>query len=102
MAEASRKEKPGAGEEIPKDPLAGKLLLTYEEVQKALGVSRSTVWRLIQAGHLRLVHPTRRTARITRESLEAFLRSLEAPEKAEKGGKGVVDRAREVLKRFGL
>jgi len=85
-----------------KDPLGGKLLLTVNEVARALGLSRRTVYRLVEEGKLKRVHPTPRSARITRESLEAFLRSLEAPEKAEKGGKGVVDRAREVLKRFGL
>ncbi len=87
------------------DPLEGKLLLTYEEVQRALGVSRTTVWRLVQEGKLKKVHPTPRSARITRESLLAFLRSLEEGErKGEKGegAKGALDRAREVLRRFGL
>lgn len=83
-------------------PLEGKLLLTIKEVAQALGVSRMTVYRLIRAGRLKRVYPTPRSARITRESLEAFLRSLEAPEKAGEKGKGVVDRAREVLRRFGL
>ena len=83
-------------------PLEGKLLLTIKEVAQALGVSRMTVYLLIMAGCLKRVYPTPRSARITRESLEAFLRSLEAPEKASEKGKGVVDRAREVLRRFGL
>lgn len=97
----SEKNREGAAGEA-KDPLGGKLLLTVNEVARALGLSRRTVYRLVEEGKLKRVHPTPRSARITRESLEAFLRSLEAPEKAEKGGKGVVDRAREVLKRFGL
>ncbi|MCS6869373.1 helix-turn-helix domain-containing protein [Thermus sp.] len=92
----------GAKEEVQKDPLEGKLLLTYAEVERALGVSRSTVWRLVRAGHLKLVRPTPRSARITRESLEAFLRSLEGPARVEGVGRRAVDRAREVLKRFGL
>ena len=88
------------------DPLEGKLLLTYEEVQRALGVSRTTVWRLVREGKLKKVHPTPCSSRVTRESLLAFLRSLEEGErKGEKGegaGKGALDRAREVLRRFGL
>lgn len=82
-------------------PLEGKLLLTIKEVAQALGVSRMTVYRLIRAGRLRRVYPTPRSARITRESLEAFLRSLEEA-KPEGAGRSVVDRAREVLRRFGL
>ncbi|ULR39670.1 AlpA family transcriptional regulator [Thermus sp. NEB1569] len=82
-------------------PLEGKLLLTIKEVAQALGVSRMTVYRLIRAGRLKRVYPTPRSARITRESLEAFLRSLEEA-KPEGAGRSVVDRAREVLKRFGL
>ncbi|MGC8876948.1 helix-turn-helix transcriptional regulator [Thermus sp.] len=82
-------------------PLEGKLLLTIREVAQALGVSRMTVYRLIRAGRLKRVYPTPRSARITRESLLAFLRSLEE-ERPEGTGKSVVDRAREVLRRFGL
>ncbi|MFN3369452.1 MAG: helix-turn-helix transcriptional regulator [Thermus sp.] len=82
-------------------PLEGKLLLTIREVAQALGVSRMTVYRLIRAGRLKRVYPTPRSARITRESLEAFLRSLEEA-KPEGAGRSVVDRAREVLRRFGL
>jgi len=82
-------------------PLEGKLLLTIKEVAQALGVSRMTVYRLIRAGRLKRVYPTPRSARITRESLEAFLRSLEEA-KPEGAGRSVVDRAREVLRRFGL
>ncbi|GAA6764011.1 MULTISPECIES: helix-turn-helix domain-containing protein [Thermus] len=97
------RESPTAkGDPPEKDPLDGKLLLTYSEAAKALGLGRTTIYRLVKAGRLKVVHPTPRSARITRESLEAFLRSLEAPEKAGEKGKGVVDRAREVLRRFGL
>ncbi|MGM8838506.1 helix-turn-helix transcriptional regulator [Thermus sp. 93170] len=84
-----------------RDPLEGKLLLTYQEVARALGLSRRTVFKLVAEGKLRRVHPTPRSARITRESLLAFLRSLEE-ERPEGTGKSVVDRAREVLRRFGL
>jgi excisionase family DNA binding protein len=91
------------GEGEAQDPLEGKLLLTYEDVQRALGVSRTTVWRLVQEGKLKLVYPTPRSSRVTRESLLAFLRSLEEGErKGEGAGKGALDRAREVLRRFGL
>lgn len=83
-------------------PLEGKLLLTIKEVAQALGVSRMTVYRLIRAGRLKRVYPTPRSARITRESLEAFLRSLEEEARPEGAGRSVVDRAREVLRRFGL
>ncbi|BFH76971.1 hypothetical protein TthTF19_21270 (plasmid) [Thermus thermophilus] len=85
-----------------RDPLEGKLLLTYQEVARALGLSRRTVFKLVAQGKLKRVHPTPRSARITRESLEAFLRSLEEEAKPEGAGRSVVDRAREVLRRFGL
>ncbi len=85
-----------------RDPLEGKLLLTYQEVAKALGLSRRTVFKLVAQGKLKRVHPTPRSARITRESLGAFLRSLEEEARPEGAGRSVVDRAREVLRRFGL
>ncbi|MFN4071430.1 MAG: helix-turn-helix domain-containing protein [Thermus caldifontis] len=106
MSGNTLKHRPGENREEAvgetRDPLGGKLLLTVNEVARALGLSRRTVYRLVEEGKLKKVHPTPRSARITRESLEAFLRSLEAPEKAGEKGKGVVDRAREVLRRFGL
>jgi len=96
------RESPTAkGDPPEKDPLDGKLLLTYSEAAKALGLGRTTIYRLVKAGRLKGVHPTPRSARITRESLEAFLRSLEEA-KPEGAGRSVVDRAREVLRRFGL
>ncbi|BDG17780.1 helix-turn-helix transcriptional regulator [Thermus scotoductus] len=84
-----------------RDPLEGKLLLTIPEVARALGLSTRTIWKLINEGKLKRVHPTPRSSRVTRESLEAFLRSLEKGEE-EVRVKGIADRAREVLKRFGL
>ncbi|GAA6737466.1 MULTISPECIES: helix-turn-helix domain-containing protein [Thermus] len=91
------------GSEEFRDPLGGRLLLTYAEVQRALGVSRTTVWRLVQKGSLKVVYPTSGSPRITRESLEAFLRSLSSGEIEGRGrGKPLVDRAKEVLRRFGL
>lgn len=92
---------PRKAEEVEfRDPLEGKLLLTVNEVARALGVSRRTVFRLIDEGKLKRVHPTPRSARITRESLEAFLRALEKGEEVQV--KGMVERARDVLRRFGL
>ncbi|UZX16812.1 helix-turn-helix domain-containing protein (plasmid) [Thermus sp. PS18] len=84
-----------------KDPLGNKLLFTYKEAREVLSVSRSTLFRLLEAGKLKRVYPAPRSPRITRESLLAFLRSLEE-ERPEGAGKSVVDRAREVLRRFGL
>ena len=102
----SRRVQEGSSEGGIPDPLEGKLLLSVREVAKALGVSRMTVYRLVKQGKLKLVYPTPRSSRVTRESLLAFLRSLEEGEgKGEKGegaGKGALDRAREVLRRFGL
>jgi excisionase family DNA binding protein len=99
----ARRVQEGSSEgEIP-DPLEGKLLLSVREVAKALGVSRMTVYRLVKQGKLKLVYPTPRSSRVTRESLLAFLRSLEEGERKGEGtGKGALDRAREVLRRFGL
>lgn len=92
--------KPEEGSEA-RDPLSGKLLLTVPEVARALGLSTRTIYKLIEQGKLKKVHPTPRRSRIPRESLEAFLRSLEKGEE-EVRVKGIADRAREVLKRFGL
>jgi excisionase family DNA binding protein len=99
----ARRVREGSSEgEIP-DPLEGRLLLSVREVAKALGVSRMTVYRLVKEGKLKLVYPTPRSSRVTRESLLAFLRSLEEGERKGEGtGKGALDRAREVLRRFGL
>lgn len=83
------------------DPLGGKLLFTYDQVAWMLGISRRSVYHLVDRGKLKRVYIAPRSPRITRESLEAFLRSLEEG-KAEGTGRSVVDRAREVLRRFGL
>jgi len=102
MSGNTLKHRPGENREEAvgetRDPLGGKLLLTVNEVARALGLSRRTVYRLVEEGKLKKVHPTPRSAR---ESLEAFLRSLEKGEE-EVRVKGIADRAREVLKRFGL
>jgi excisionase family DNA binding protein len=51
------------------------LLLSIEEVSRALSLGRSTVYELISAGKLEVVH-IGRAARVTVSSLEAFIRSL--------------------------
>ncbi len=47
--------------------------LTYAEVQRLYGLSRSTAWRAIKDGHLRAAR-VGRAVRINRESLDAFMR----------------------------
>jgi len=62
---------------------------------------RSGGW--FRRGSSRRCTPPPRSARVTRESPLAFLRSLEEGErKGEGAGKGALDRAREVPRRFGL
>lgn len=51
------------------------LLLSIEEVSRALSLGRSTIYELIGAGKLEVVH-IGRAARVTVSSLEAFIRSL--------------------------
>ncbi len=51
------------------------LLLSIEEVSRALSLGRSTIYELIGAGRLEIVH-IGRAARVTVSSLEAFIRSL--------------------------
>jgi excisionase family DNA binding protein len=50
-------------------------LLTINEVGKALGVSRSTVYRIIWDGDLETVH-IRQSVRISHEELMRYLNSL--------------------------
>ena len=54
------------------------LLLSIEEVGRALSIGRSTVYELIGAGKLEVVH-IGRAARVTVSSLEAFIRGLQRP-----------------------
>ncbi len=77
------------------------LVFTIEEAAALLRVHRATVFRLVKEGKLERVYIGRRSARITRESLERFVREQlgERPPEVEGGeGRGV----RELLKRFGL
>jgi len=77
------------------------LVYTVEEAAAMLRVHRATIFRLVRAGKLERVYIGRRSARITRESLERFVREQlgERPPEAEGGeSRGV----RELLRRFGL
>ena len=47
-------------------------LLTVDDVQTALAVSRATVWRLIQSGELETIH-IRRAIRIPADALETYI-----------------------------
>lgn len=51
------------------------LLLSIDEVSRALSLGRSTIYELIGAGKLEVVH-IGRAARVTVSSLEGFIRSL--------------------------
>ena len=46
--------------------------LTYAEVERLYGVSRTTAWRAIRNGHLRAAR-VGRAVRIDRKSLDAFM-----------------------------
>ncbi len=77
------------------------LVFTIEEAAALLRVHRSTVYRLVKEGKLERVYIGRRSARITRESLERFVRDQlgDKPPEVEGGeGRGV----RDLLRRFGL
>jgi excisionase family DNA binding protein len=52
------------------------LLLTVTQTGELLGVSRSTVYTLTRAGRLPVVYPARRSARIPRAAIEAFVAQL--------------------------
>jgi len=60
------------------------LLLSIEEVGRALSIGRSTVYELIGAGKLEVVH-IGRAARVTVSSLEAFIRGLQRRPSTEAG-----------------
>ncbi|HTA34370.1 MAG TPA: helix-turn-helix domain-containing protein [Solirubrobacteraceae bacterium] len=64
------------------EPVSGTpLLLTIEEAGRLLGQSRSGIYRLCAAGRLQLVHPSPKTSRVPRSSVEALVAELiaEAP-----------------------
>jgi excisionase family DNA binding protein len=77
------------------------LVYTIEEAAALLRVHRATVFRLVQAGKLERVYVGRRSARITRESLERFVREQLGDKPPELGG-GEPGGVRELLRRFGL
>ena len=47
--------------------------LSYKEAEQLVGLSRSTLWRLVRDGEL-TVRKVGRAARISRESLDAYMR----------------------------
>lgn len=55
--------------------MLGQKFYTIPEAAKAINVSRTTVYNLINAGHLTVTCIGRRTVRIAEADLEAFLRS---------------------------
>jgi len=60
----------------PADPIPA-TLLTVEQAAEALAVGRSTLYQLLQAGQLRSVK-IGRCRRIPRQSLDEFVRGLDA------------------------
>ncbi len=54
-------------------PMTGPLLLGMGAAAKYLGVSRPTLWRMIQAGRLEKVELFRGSHRIRREDLEVIV-----------------------------
>jgi excisionase family DNA binding protein len=60
---------------------ADRLLLTPEEAAKVLRLGRTTVYALMKAGDLHPVH-IGRSCRLSRNELERYVRSLEAPRTA--------------------
>ena len=53
-------------------------LLTIEDAQHILAVSRTTVWRLIQSGELETIH-IRRSIRIPSDALQAYIDNARSP-----------------------
>lgn len=51
-----------------------KRMLTYTEVGEALGVSSSTISRMVTSGELGSVRSGRRSVRVPTEALEEFVR----------------------------
>jgi excisionase family DNA binding protein len=52
-------------------------MLTLPEVQSRLRVSRRTLFRLIESGRIRTVHPTPGRTMVTEREVNAYLASLE-------------------------
>lgn len=51
-------------------------LLTLPEARAILAISERTLYRLIAAGRLRVVHPSPGTTRVTEKELAAYMASL--------------------------
>lgn len=54
------------------------LLLKIQEAATILGVSRSSVYRLIERGALKIVRPLPDAPRIARADLDAYVESIRA------------------------
>jgi excisionase family DNA binding protein len=52
------------------------LLLTVDQTGELTGLSRSSIYGLVRAGRLPVVHPVARATRIPREAVEAFVAEL--------------------------
>ncbi len=77
------------------------LVHTVDEAAALLRVHRATIFRLVRAGKLERVYIGRRSVRITRASLERFVREQlgDRPPELEGGEQRGV---RELFRRFGL
>lgn len=53
--------------------------LTYKEAEQFVGLSRTTLWKLISTGEIEH-RRVGRAVRISRESLEAYMRGGSSPE----------------------
>jgi excisionase family DNA binding protein len=53
-------------------------LMTFADAAFALNVSQRTIRRLVEDGHLAVVH-IRSAARVRRESLDHYLRTVDGP-----------------------
>ena len=62
----------------------GIFLFTVPQAARALGIGRSTVYELIAAGELPVVH-TRRSCRIEVAAIEAFIERLQGGESVTPG-----------------
>lgn len=59
----------------PRNPPSPRLLLTVRETARALGIGRSTVYELIHAGELEVIH-IGRSCRVPVAVIEAYVERL--------------------------